>query len=58
MRLAVHRFRKRYGELFREEVDQTVSDPTRIENEMRQLRGILSEQTTSPELQRLGPVPT
>ena len=41
-RVAVHRFRKRYRELFREEVAQTVAGPEEIEDEMRHLLAALA----------------
>lgn len=37
VRVAVHRLRKRYRELLREEVAQTLSDPAQVEEEMRAL---------------------
>jgi DNA-directed RNA polymerase specialized sigma24 family protein len=43
VRMAVSRLRRRYAGLFREEVAHTVADPGEIEDEMRQLRRILSE---------------
>jgi len=43
VRMAVHRLRQRYGELFREEVAHTVADPSEIEDEMRHLRKVLSD---------------
>jgi len=36
-KVAVHRMRKRYRELLRDEIAQTVSDPARIEEEIRAL---------------------
>jgi RNA polymerase sigma-70 factor (ECF subfamily) len=36
-RVAVHRLRKRYRELLRQEVAQTLSDPAQVEEEMRAL---------------------
>jgi RNA polymerase sigma factor (sigma-70 family) len=39
---AVHRFRRRYGELLREEIAQTVSSPEEIEEELRYLVRALS----------------
>jgi RNA polymerase sigma-70 factor (ECF subfamily) len=36
-RVAVHRLRKRYRELLREEISQTLSDPADIEEELRAL---------------------
>jgi hypothetical protein len=43
VRMAVHRLRRRYGELFREEVAHTVADPNEIEEEMRHLLRVLSD---------------
>jgi DNA-directed RNA polymerase specialized sigma24 family protein len=43
VRMAVHRLRQRYGQLFREEVANTVSDPNEIEAEMRHLLKVLSD---------------
>ena len=37
VQVAVHRMRRRYGELLRREIAQTVSDPDEIENEIRDL---------------------
>jgi RNA polymerase sigma-70 factor (ECF subfamily) len=37
LRVAVHRLRKRYGQLLRAEVAQTVADPREIEGELRYL---------------------
>jgi DNA-directed RNA polymerase specialized sigma24 family protein len=42
-RMAVHRLRRRYGELLRHEIAQTVCDPEEVEEEMRYLLKILSE---------------
>jgi hypothetical protein len=42
MRVAVHRLRKRYRELLREEITQTLADPTRMEEEMRSLMAALA----------------
>jgi DNA-directed RNA polymerase specialized sigma24 family protein len=36
-KMAVHRLRKRYRELLRDEIAQTVANPTEIEDEIRQL---------------------
>jgi RNA polymerase sigma-70 factor (ECF subfamily) len=38
----VHRLRKRYGELVREEVAHTVGHPSEVEDELRHLLGVLS----------------
>jgi RNA polymerase sigma factor (sigma-70 family) len=42
-RVAVHRLRKRFREVFREEIAQTVSSPEDIEAEVRYLMGVLAE---------------
>jgi RNA polymerase sigma factor (sigma-70 family) len=39
VRVAVHRLRKRYRELLRKEISQTLSDPAQVEEEMRTLLG-------------------
>jgi RNA polymerase sigma factor (sigma-70 family) len=39
VRVAVHRLRKRYRDLLREEITQTLSDPAQVEEEMRALLG-------------------
>jgi RNA polymerase sigma-70 factor (ECF subfamily) len=38
----VHRLRQRYRELVRQEVAQTVSSPTELEEEMRHLFALLN----------------
>jgi RNA polymerase sigma factor (sigma-70 family) len=42
VRVAVHRLRKRFRELFREEIAQTVSSAEEIEGEVRYLMGVLA----------------
>ena len=37
VKVAVHRLRKRYGELVRAEIAKTVTDPSDVEVEMRHL---------------------
>ena len=37
VRVAVHRLRRRYRELLREEIGQTLSDPSQVDEEMRSL---------------------
>jgi len=37
----VHRLRRRYGELLREEIANTVSEPGEIEEEIRHLKAVL-----------------
>lgn len=41
VRVAVHRLRKRYRELLREEIAQTLADPAVVEEELRSLRAAL-----------------
>lgn len=41
--VAMHRMRRRYGELLREEVGETVSDPSEIEAELRHLVSVVSQ---------------
>jgi len=43
VRVAVHRLRRRYGELLRQVTAQTVGDPSEVEAEMRYLLQVLSE---------------
>jgi RNA polymerase sigma factor (sigma-70 family) len=40
--VAVHRLRKRYGELLREEIAETVSSPDGVEEELRYLQKVLN----------------
>jgi RNA polymerase sigma factor (sigma-70 family) len=42
VKVTVHRLRRRYGELLREEVAQTLADPADAEREIRHLIGALS----------------
>lgn len=42
VKMAVHRLRRRYRELLREEIAQTVADPRDVDDELRQLFAILS----------------
>jgi RNA polymerase sigma factor (sigma-70 family) len=42
-RVAVHRMRKRFRELFRATVAETVSEPGEVEDELRYLAGVLRE---------------
>ena len=42
LKAAVHRMRKRYGEIFRSEVALTVSDPSEVDDEVRYLLGALA----------------
>ena len=42
VRMAVHRLRKRFREVFREEISQTVADPNEVEEEIRYLLAALA----------------
>ncbi len=42
LKVAIHRLRKRYRELFRQEIADTVADPAEVEAEMRFLADVLS----------------
>ena len=42
VRVAVHRLRKRYRQLLRDEIAHTLSDPAHVEEEMRALFGAFS----------------
>jgi RNA polymerase sigma-70 factor (ECF subfamily) len=42
VRVAVHRLRKRYRELLREEIAQTLNDPAQVQEELRSLRAALT----------------
>ena len=44
VKMAVHRLRRRYRELLREEMAQTVGDPAEIDDELRELFSPLSSQ--------------
>ncbi len=41
-RVLIHRMRKRFREIFREEIAQTVRDPAEVEEEIRYLRKVLA----------------
>jgi RNA polymerase sigma-70 factor (ECF subfamily) len=43
VRVAIHRMRKRYGELLREEIADTVADPDQLDEELRHLLTVLSD---------------
>jgi RNA polymerase sigma-70 factor (ECF subfamily) len=42
LRVAVHRLRKRYRELFREEIAHTLADGENVDKELRYLLAVLS----------------
>jgi hypothetical protein len=42
VRVAVHRLRRRYRELLRDEIAQTLSDPAQVAEEMQTLLGAFS----------------
>ena len=43
LKVAIHRLRKRYRELFRQEIADTVADPAEVESELRFLAAVLTE---------------
>jgi RNA polymerase sigma-70 factor (ECF subfamily) len=43
LKVAIHRLRKRYRELFRQEIADTVADPADVESELRFLADVLSK---------------
>lgn len=43
LKVAIHRLRKRYRELFRQEIAVTVADPADVESELRFLADVLSK---------------
>jgi RNA polymerase sigma factor (sigma-70 family) len=42
LKVAIHRFRKRYRELFRQEIADSVADPAEVESELRYLAAVLT----------------
>jgi RNA polymerase sigma factor (sigma-70 family) len=42
LKVAIHRLRKRYRDLFRQEIADTVADPTDVESELRYLAAVLT----------------
>ena|SRR5579872_301842 len=42
LKVAIHRLRKRYRDLFRQEIADTVADPAEVESELRYLAGVLT----------------
>lgn len=42
LKVAIHRLRKRYRELFRQEIADTVADPSEVESELRYLAAVLT----------------
>jgi RNA polymerase sigma-70 factor (ECF subfamily) len=43
LRVAVHRLRRRYRELLRDEIARTLSDPRQLEEELRALLAAFAE---------------
>ena len=41
VRMAIHRMRRRWGEILRDEISQTVEDPQQVEDELRHLFAVL-----------------
>ena len=44
VKVAVHRMRRRYRDLLKEEIAQTVSGPEELEDELRDLRAALASE--------------
>src|SRR6202451_1018225 len=42
LKVAIHRLRKRYGDLFRQEIADTVADPADVESELRFLAAVMA----------------
>jgi RNA polymerase sigma-70 factor (ECF subfamily) len=42
LKVAIHRLRKRYRDLFRQEIADTVTDPEGVESELRHLAAVLT----------------
>jgi RNA polymerase sigma factor (sigma-70 family) len=42
LKVAIHRLRKRYRDLFRQEIAETVADPAEVESEIRYLASVLA----------------
>jgi RNA polymerase sigma factor (sigma-70 family) len=47
VKVAVHRLRQRYGELLRAEIEQTMSEPAEVEEELRYLITVLRESSSA-----------
>ncbi|MBS1826264.1 MAG: sigma-70 family RNA polymerase sigma factor [Acidobacteria bacterium] len=47
LKVAIHRLRKRYRELFRQEIADTVADPAEVESELRFLAAVLTGSVSS-----------
>ena len=45
LKVAIHRLRKRYRELFCQEIADTVADPTEVESELRFLATVLTRKS-------------
>ena len=41
VRVALHRLKKRFGEILREEIGRTVGSPAEVDDEVRHLLGVL-----------------
>jgi RNA polymerase sigma-70 factor (ECF subfamily) len=41
VKMAIHRMRRRWGEILRDEISQTVADPQQVEDELRHLFSVL-----------------
>src|SRR5580693_1516648 len=49
LKVAIHRLRKRYRELFRQEIADTVADPAEVESELRYLAAALTRGDSCPQ---------
>ncbi len=54
LKVAVHRLRKKYRELLRQEIADTVADPADVDSELRSLAAVLSNKGGRP-MQQLWP---
>ena len=43
LNVAIHRLRKRYRDVFRAEIAETVADPAEVESELRYLAAVLGD---------------
>jgi predicted DNA-binding protein (UPF0278 family) len=52
LKVAVHRLRKRYRELLRQEIADTVADPADVDSELQSLAAALSNNGAGPKIER------
>lgn len=58
VKVAVHRLRKRFRELVKAEIAQTVDDPAQVQEELRYLVDVLAQSAPAPDGARLGTAAT